>query len=133
MNGKLYSHNLSAIANFDGANTTPFELENRILSKWASVLTGENESGLDYRLWQTILVAKGGERLSGSLQRIVLAVVEIITGEKQPSGWTIEMLVSQAAESGGGPTPPVEQCFTLIGQTECFTLIGSADPFDLIQ
>jgi hypothetical protein len=129
MNGKLYSHNLSAIANLDGANTTPFELENRILSKWASVLTGQNESGLDYRLWQTILVAKGGERLSGSLQRIVLAVVEIITGEKQPAGWSIEMLVAQA---GGGPTPPPLTCFTLIGDDECFTLIGSADPFELI-
>lgn len=132
MNGKPYSHNLSAIANFDGADTTPFDLENRILSKWASVLTGENESGLDYRLWQTILVAKGGERLSGSLQRIVLAVVEIITGEKQPSSWTIQELVAQAADSGGSPTPPPLTCFTLIGDDECFTLIGSADPFELI-
>lgn len=133
MNGKLYSHNLVAIANFDGADASIGMTENQILVRWANALTGDSLNGLsDYRLWNIILMAMGGEDMSGApLQRIVLAVVEIITGEEQDSALNIYELVSIAADSDG-PTPPV-QCFTLIGSTECFTLIGSAEAFDLIQ
>lgn len=108
MNGRLYTQNLATIANFDGADAVAADGENRILVKWATVLTSENQGGkMDYRLWQIILVAKGGDYSSGSLYEIVLAVVEIITGESQLSGWTIPELVSLAADSGGGPIPPL--------------------------
>ena len=133
MNGKLYSTNLATIANADGADAVPSMTENQILVRWANALTGENNAGkMDYRLWLIILVAMGGENMSGApLQRIVLAVVNIITGESQNSGLNIYELVAIAA-SNDGPEPPV-QCFNLIGQTECFTLIGSSEAFDLIQ
>jgi hypothetical protein len=100
MNGKLYSQNLATIANLDGADAIAADGENRILVKWAAALTGENQSGkMDYRLWLTILSAKGGADLNGALlQRIVLAVVEIITGQEQPSNFSVPELVAIAAE-----------------------------------
>lgn len=132
MNGKLYSTNLSTLANNDGAGTSPAMTENMILWLWANALTSENHAGkIDYRLWLVILEAKGGPNLNGSmLQRIVWSLANIITGETLDSGWNIYELIAAAA-SDVGP-PPVEPCFTLIGQAECFTLIGSADPFELI-
>lgn len=100
MNGKLYSTNLAAMANADGADASPADTENRILVKWADALTGNSNGGkLDYRLWNTILVAKGGESMNGApLQRIVLAVVEIITAQAQDAGLNIYELAATGAE-----------------------------------
>lgn len=132
MNGKLYTQNLATVANFDGADAVAADGENRILVKWATALTSTDQSGkMTYRLWVIILIAKGGDDLSGALlQRIVRAVMEIVTGDSLDGGWSIPELVAYAADNGG--VVPPSDAFTLIGSVEAFTLIGSADPFTLI-
>lgn len=129
MNGKLYSHNLVEIANRDGAGASIAQTENIILGLWASALTGQYEAGLDYYLWQIILFEKTGIRLSGvPEQRLVVEIVEAITGVTQNRGWSKIELISEAADSAS----PSGNSFTLIGSSDHFTLIGSSDSFVLI-
>jgi hypothetical protein len=129
MNGKLYSHNLVTVANHDGADANIAQTENIILGLWASSLTGFHEAGLDYSLWQIILFEKTGKHLSGvPEQRLVLEIVNAITGESQDSSLNKYELISIAADFD----TPSGNSFNLIGAAIAFTLIGSAVPFQLI-
>lgn len=103
MNGKLYMHNLVKVAQQDGTPDLSIAMtENTVLARWASWILGEQITGPDYRLWQSIYETFHGSPINGvPQQRIVADIVFELSGIGPSYGLDQPELISNLADFYG--------------------------------